>query len=138
MKFGDKIKELRQKSNWTQADLAQKVGKTARAVIAWETNQSLPRNRADYKKLAEIFNVPEDYLLTESDSFVLAASDQYGYRGRKDAEELVSQITGLFSGGQMAEEDMDVYMIAIQKAYFDAKEKNKKYTPKKYLKKDEV
>ena len=33
----------------------------------------------------------------------------------------------------MAEEDMDALMLAVQQAYVDAKKKNKKYTPKKYL-----
>ena len=32
----------------------------------------------------------------------------------------------------MAEEDMDLMMKAIQDAYWIAKEKNKKFTPKKY------
>ena len=31
--------------------------------------------------------------------------------------------------------DKDAVMIALQKAYFDCKEDNKKYTPKKYRKK---
>lgn len=32
----------------------------------------------------------------------------------------------------MAEEDMDIMMQAIQQAYWIAKEKNRKFTPKKY------
>lgn len=38
----------------------------------------------------------------------------------------------MFAGGEMAEEDMDELMLAIQEAYVDAKRRNKKYTPKKY------
>ena len=44
----------------------------------------------------------------------------------------MSEVTGLFAGGEMAEEDMDVMMRAITEAYWIAKEKNKKYTPKRY------
>lgn len=37
----------------------------------------------------------------------------------------------------MAEEDMDVFMKAVQDAYWEVKKINKeKYTPKKYQKKD--
>ena len=36
------------------------------------------------------------------------------------------------AGGEMAEEDMDELMLAIQEAYVDAKRRNKKYAPKKY------
>ena len=40
--------------------------------------------------------------------------------------------TGLFAGGQMAEEDMDALMLAVQEAYVEAKRRNrKKYAPKK-------
>ena len=60
---------------------------------------------------------------------------EYGTsRPRLDAAEkqLTEEVTGLFAGGEMAQEDMDVMMKAIQDAYWIAKEKNKKYTPKKY------
>lgn len=39
---------------------------------------------------------------------------------------------GLFAGGNIADEDLDVMMKALQDAYWIAKEKNKKFTPKKY------
>ena len=34
---------------------------------------------------------------------------------------------------ELSESDKDAVMIALQKAYFDCKQDNKKYTPKKYL-----
>ena len=49
----------------------------------------------------------------------------------------MNEIRGAFSGGEMAEEDMDELMLAIQEAYIDAKKRNKKYTPKKYIKRQE-
>ena len=78
-----------------------------------------------------------NYLLTQEDAFVMEAGEKYGYRGRKGAEALVNELTGLFSGGELAEEDMDELMLAIQKAYVIAKENNRKYTPKKYSKTEE-
>ena len=44
----------------------------------------------------------------------------------------MSEVTGLFAGGEMAEEDMDTMMKAISDAYWIAKEKNRKYTRKDY------
>jgi hypothetical protein len=38
----------------------------------------------------------------------------------------------------MDDEDLDAVMRAITDAYWIAKEKNKKYTPKKYLNSDKV
>ena len=51
---------------------------------------------------------------------------------RLDAERMIP--TGLFAGGELADEDLDEMMKGIQEAYWIAKEKNKKYTPKKYRK----
>ena len=45
----------------------------------------------------------------------------------------MSQVNGLFAGGEMAEEDMDEMMLAIQEAYWLAKKKNRKYMPKKFV-----
>lgn len=43
----------------------------------------------------------------------------------------------MFAGGELSEGDKDAVMLALQKAYWDCKEDNKKYTPKKYLHKSE-
>ena len=60
--------------------------------------------------------------------------DNYGHRGAKQAKELLAEVTGLFAGGEMADEDMREMVDAIQEAYLIAKKNNKKYTPKKYRK----
>lgn len=137
MTFGEKVKEARTKHGFSQVELAEKVGKSRRTVIDWENDKALPRTRNVYEDLAKILEVPVSYLLTDDAEFIVSAEEQFGYRGRKDAEELVSELTGLFAGGEMAEEDMDALMLAVQQAYVDAKRNNKKYTPKKYLKGDD-
>ena len=39
----------------------------------------------------------------------------------------------LFAGGELAEEDMDAMMLALQQMYIDAKTRNRaKYTPEKF------
>ena len=40
----------------------------------------------------------------------------------------------IWEGEELADEDLDEMMKGIQEAYWIAKEKNKKYTPKKYRK----
>lgn len=134
MTFGEKIKKARTEHNLSQVELGEKVGKSRRTVIDWENDKALPRTRKVYEDLASVLEVPLSYLLTDDADFVVSAEEKFGYRGRKDAEELVAELTGLFAGGEMAEEDMDALMLAVHEAYFDAKKKNKKYTPKKYLK----
>ena len=68
-------------------------------------------------ELAKALDVNVNYLLTQENEFILGAGEQYGYRGRKGAQALAGELTGLFSGGDLAEEDMDELMLAIQKAY---------------------
>lgn len=134
MKFGEKLRDLRQRNGLTQAELAEKAGISLRTVNYYESGTTYPKKREIYKTLADILKVDVNYLRNEDDEFITMASQKYGYRGAKQAEELVAQIGGLFAGGELSESDKDAVMQSLQKAYWDAKEENKKYTPKKYQK----
>ena len=68
----------------------------------------------------------------EDEEFLLSAAEKYGAKGAKQAQALVDEVSGLFADGNIADEDLDVMMKALQDAYWIAKEKNKKFTPKKY------
>ena len=135
MRCGEKVRELRTKCGMTQAELAKKAGLGLKTITNYEGGATYPQNREVYVKLAEILGCEADYLRSENEDFLARAQREYGYRGKKGAEKLVEELTGLFAGGEMAEEDMDEMMLAIQEAYIIAKKKNKKYTPKKYRKK---
>lgn len=135
MRFGEKVRELRTKCGMTQAELAKKAGLGLKTITNYEGGATYPQNREIYVKLAEILGCEADYLRSENEDFIAMAQREYGYRGKKGAKKLVEELTGLFAGGEMAEEDMDEMMLAIQEAYVIAKKKNKKYTPKKYRKK---
>ena len=134
MKFGDKLKDLRKEKGLTQTSLAKEVGVSLRTVISYETGNSYPKKREVYSKLANFFNVDINYLLTENEEFIANAEEKYGSRAAKQAAELVAEIGGLFAGGDLSEADKDAVMRSLQQAYWDAKEDNIKYTPKKYRK----
>ena len=89
---------------------------------------------AEHTKLAEALEVNVNYLLSEDEEFLANVEDRYGRRGARQAQELLAEVTGLFAGGEMADEDMREMVDAIQEAYLIAKKNNKKYTPKKYRK----
>lgn len=137
MTFGEKVKKARKELGLTQTQLGEKIGVSRRTITSYEADAFLPRTRELYCKLAEVLGVNVNYLLTQEDEFVMDAGEKYGYRGKKGAETLVNELTGLFAGGELAEEDMDELMLAIQKAYVIAKENNRKYAPKKYAKNKE-
>lgn len=132
MTFGEKIKAQRTLRGMDQAEFAVLIGVSRRTLINYEIYGRHPRTRDDYKRIANTLGVDVNYLLTEEEDFVLSAGEQYGSRGRKSAQELVQEVSGLFAGGELADEDLDEMMKGIQQAYWIAKEKNKKYTPKKY------
>lgn len=57
------ITDLRKKNNITQAELAQHLNYTDKAVSKWERGESLP-DVAVLKQIADIFSVKIDYLVT--------------------------------------------------------------------------
>ena len=135
MKFGEKLKRLRLAKGLTQSEMARAAGVSRRTYIGYEQDGRYPRRREVYHKLAEALDCETNYLLTEDERFVTDAAEQFGKRGKRQAEQLVAELSGMFAGGELSESDMDAVMIALQKAYFDCKADNRKYTPKKYRRK---
>lgn len=135
MKFSERLKKLREENNMTQEQLAKVSGVSSRTIQRYEGGTSHPRLDAA-EKLAKALNISVDQLLGTGGMFVAQAAEKYGSKGAKQAQQLTDEITGLFAGGEMAEEDMDELMLAIQEAYIDAKKRNRKYTPKKHIKEE--
>lgn len=131
MTFGEKLRVLRAQKDLSQEEVAKAIGVTRQNYTAYEKSNRRPRKRELYWKLAEVLDCEVNYLLTEDEEFVSSASEQYGSRGKKQAEQLVNDLTGLFAGGMLSEADKDAVMIALQRAYFDCKKDNKKYTTKR-------
>lgn len=132
MILGSKIKLLRNERNMTQPDLAVELGVTVRTVAYYENDERQPK-KTTIIKLCKIFDVSTDYLLSDNESFLIDAAEKYGYRGKKKAESFINETALLFAGGELSEKDQDKVFKAITEIYWRSKEKNKKYTPKKYL-----
>lgn len=131
MKFNERLKKYREEKGLTQAQLSELAGITTRQIQNYEGGKARPRLDAA-EKIAKALNITTDELLGNADKLVAQAAEKYGARGAKQAQQLTDELTGLFTGGDLAEEDMELMMKAIQDAYWIAKEKNKKFTPKKY------
>lgn len=132
MVFRDRLKEKRLAAGMTQAELAEKVGISARTIQNYEMGTRKPRNLEVIQKIAEALRTTPDYLLGSSGAYVVAAQEKGGAKAARDIEALVSEVTGLFAGGELSEESMDGAIKALNDAYWIAKEKNRKYTPRKY------
>ena len=69
----ERIKELREKNNYTQSSLAKKLNVTRSSVNAWEMGISVP-STALIVELAKLFQVSTDYLLGLSENVTLDVS----------------------------------------------------------------
>lgn len=137
MTFGEKFKAERVKRNMTQQEAADCLGINRRMITRYENGLSYPRTRDAYRKIADLFEVDVNYLLTEEDKFIVQASERYGSRGMKQAQDLIDSMSGLFAGGTLSEQDKDAVMKALQDIYWESKARNvEKYTPKKNKKSD--
>lgn len=106
MDFGNKIKRLREQRGYSQEVLAERIGVSLRTIRNWEAGR-VPRKIEHYAMLAQALNCDVTYLIDGPE---------------KQAQNIVNEITTLFSGGELAEEDMDTLMFAIQAAYVKAKQ----------------
>lgn len=61
-RFGEKVKELRRKKGWTQAQIANEIGVT-KSVISFYENKDRSPSPEVLIKFAELFQVSTDYLL---------------------------------------------------------------------------
>lgn len=132
--FKDRLKEKRLEAGLTQVELAGEAGVTTRTIQNYELGNRKPANMEVIQRIADALNTTTEYLLGSSGAYVVEAQERGGAKAARDIEELVSEVTGLFAGGELSEEAIEGAMKALNDAYWMAKEKNRKYTPKKYRK----
>lgn len=124
MRFCEKLKNLRKGKNMTQSDLAVLLGVTTRTVQNYESGNLYPKNSEIYGKLSNIFGVTADYLLDETDLEVTEKFKNGETASKQDIDELISNVSALFAGGMVSEEDKDRVIAALTRAYWDSKQLN--------------
>lgn len=131
MKFAEKVKELRIRKGLSQQQLADAIGVSRRTIINYESG-TYPKNRTLFKKLAEVLETTENYLVTTDEQFEAEAYMRYGARGKKQAQALTNELAEMFAaGGELEEDDMKAMIDALQEAFWIAKLENKKYGHRK-------
>ena len=74
IEFPQRIKDLREKNNFTQTSLAKRLGISRNAVNSWEMGLSFP-SVANIIELTRIFKVSSDYLLAISNEQTISLSN---------------------------------------------------------------
>lgn len=124
MTFAEKLKKARKSKKLSQSALAELVGVHYRTIQNWETGHRKPSNFELLKKLSDCLSVPVDSLCSDVDILIMTAGERGGTKAAKDIEKLITEVTGLFAGGELAEEDKDNLIAAFNKAYWIAKADN--------------
>ena len=65
MTFGNKLKKLRKEKGLTIDQVVESVGISRRAYITYEQNNTRPRKRETYSKIADLYGCEVNYLLME-------------------------------------------------------------------------
>ncbi len=98
MTFGQRLKQLRQKADFTQEQLAEELSVSGQAVSRWENGSAMP-DIFLFPILAEIFGVTTDYLL--------------GVDGTKKAEKIKKILNG---AAEYAEKGLNSEAAAVIRA----------------------
>lgn len=134
MKFGEKLRLARKRKKLTQDELAKLVGVSKRTIVNYESGEIYPKERKMYTTLAKALDLSPSYLISEDEEFVIDASEEYGSRGEMQARRLLKQISAMFAGGELNDEDKLAFVHQIQELYFDSKEYSKRFIPERYKK----
>ncbi|SMB81065.1 DNA-binding transcriptional regulator, XRE-family HTH domain [Desulfonispora thiosulfatigenes DSM 11270] len=140
MHFSEKLRLLREEHNLSQIELAKKIGVTERTIYNYETKDRVPKIDI-VAKIAKVFGVTIDALTSdaeessvtgsERDNFLQTAREQFGSRGKKEAETLLERASALFAGGELDEDAKEEFFQSLTNAFLTAKkEARKKFTNK--------
>ncbi|WP_436375483.1 helix-turn-helix domain-containing protein [Cytobacillus sp. BC1816] len=137
MSLGKRLKAERERRNWSQIFVAQKIGITNTVLSNYERDYRDPDTET-LKKLADLYEVETDYLLGRSDFQKSNANLQnkdekdIAKRMEKIRQDLSEDDGYMLMGEPISEEAKESIMDAMEYAIRQATRINKKYIPKKY------
>jgi transcriptional regulator with XRE-family HTH domain len=140
MMFGDKLKNARITLNLSQTELAERAGISERSIYAYEQTGAFPR-RAVLQRLAEALGVTVAYLLDDEETdkhknideelFLANVKNEYGYKGAREASEVLSRASALFAGGELEDNAKEIFFQSLMEVYLESKaEAREKFAPR--------
>ena len=140
MTFSEKIRSSREMLEISQTELAEQVGVSRRTIVAYEAGEANAR-KSTIAKLARVLKVSTKFLSDENcndpladidqDPYVEQARELYGNVGAREMEALLRDNAALFAGGELSQEQKDVFFEAVMKAYLTCKEEARQKFGKK-------
>lgn len=136
MRYGDRLKKLRESKKISQQQLAEKLNINRSTYARYELNQTQP----DYEtlqKIANFYGVSTDYILT-------GINTKFTEKDERDIAKRMEQLKNVlvfdgglsFYGEPLSEEAKESLIEAMEYAVRQAQRINKKYIPKKHREKN--
>ncbi|WP_297376706.1 helix-turn-helix transcriptional regulator [uncultured Helcococcus sp.] len=123
MNFAEKLKKLRDQSRLTQSEFASEIGVSLRTYKAYELGERRPRKHDIYLKIADIYDLDLNSLITDGEDLKTLSHIE---NNDKDADVIIKEMLGLFSGGKLDLEDKKAVLDSLEEAYYIAKMKEEK------------
>lgn len=133
--FSEKIKDARSELGISQSQLGSAVGVSLRTILAYEKGEKKPR-QSTMLKLAKALQVSVKFLSDdeclnpmediEKDGYIEEARERYGTKGARDIEKLLEDNKALFAGGELSQDQKDLFFQAVMTAYVTCREEAKK------------
>ena len=146
MTFGEKVYNARLVNNISQDELADKLNVSKRTIYNYERGGIVPHKNKLYL-LAQTLKVSVAYLLDDNetdpkhdisyDFFVSSAKDEFGNKAAREAESVIKRAAALFAGGELDDEDKELFMQSFMEVYLESKaEAREKFAPRKRVKRE--
>lgn len=136
MRYGDRLKKLRESKKISQQQLAEKLNINRSTYARYELNQTQP----DYEtlqKIANFYGVSTDYILTGINTKFTEKDERDIAKRMEQLKNVLVSDGGLsFYGEPLSEEAKESLIEAMEYAVRQAQRINKKYIPKKYREKN--
>lgn len=130
MYFNEKLRLLRNEHKLSQSELAEKIGVSERTIYNYETKDRIPKIDT-VAKIADVFGVTVDTLINAPeksssptagrDDFLETAREQFGSRGKKEAEALLERASALFAGGELDDDAKEEFFQSLTNVFLTAK-----------------
>lgn len=130
--FARKLKQYRNALQMSQLDFAKHIGIPFRTYQNYEAGHRYPKSMDIINKIAVALGTTGAELVGSAGGYIIEAGEKGGYRDKKRMEQMVSQLSALFAGGEIDQESKDAAMAALNEVYWKHKQENRqRFTTKK-------
>lgn len=124
--FSENLRVLRKLNGYTQKEVAAGVGVSFRTIQNYENGHGYPQKKQTLYNLANFFGVSVSSLLGPEDFFPELSENEAPLDTPIQLRVLLSDLTVLFAGGKLSEEDQNLVLNTLSELYLEAKSANPK------------